>query len=170
MQCLYILLTPESVQYCVGFFSTLPLFHRTVQAEYSSFESYKFQYTILQNSNFWAAASEGVGNPAALRISIQKQIKYLVKTAVSPSWLFYRRLKNSFTLFSIQRKTATLTLVQPPGYVEFVRRDLVMFWGYKIRVKWAHSQLSRWSGAFVREQLKFAEKSAMRLNLKVCPY
>ena len=31
MQCLYILLTPESVQYCVGFFSTLPLFHRTVK-------------------------------------------------------------------------------------------------------------------------------------------
>ena len=30
MQCLYILLTPESVQYCVGFFSILPLFHGTV--------------------------------------------------------------------------------------------------------------------------------------------
>ena len=33
MQCLYILLTPGSVQYCVGFFSTLPLFHRTVRHE-----------------------------------------------------------------------------------------------------------------------------------------
>ena len=31
MQCLYILLTPESVQYCVGFFSALPIFHRTVR-------------------------------------------------------------------------------------------------------------------------------------------
>ena len=30
MQCLYILLTPKSVQYCVGFFSTLRLFHGTV--------------------------------------------------------------------------------------------------------------------------------------------
>ena len=30
MHCLYILLTPESVQYGVGFFSTLPLFHGTV--------------------------------------------------------------------------------------------------------------------------------------------
>ena len=31
MQYLYILLTPERVQYCVGFFSTLPLFHGTVR-------------------------------------------------------------------------------------------------------------------------------------------
>ena len=31
MQCLYILLTPESVQYGVGFFSTLRLFHGTVK-------------------------------------------------------------------------------------------------------------------------------------------
>ena len=30
MQCLHILLTPESVQYGVGFFSTLRLFHGTV--------------------------------------------------------------------------------------------------------------------------------------------
>ena len=31
MQCLDILLTPESVQYGVGFFSTLRLFHGTVR-------------------------------------------------------------------------------------------------------------------------------------------
>ena len=32
MQCLHILLTPENVQYGVGFFSTLRLFHGTVCA------------------------------------------------------------------------------------------------------------------------------------------
>ena len=37
MQCLYILLTPETVQYCVGFFSTLPSFHRTVHDWFMTF-------------------------------------------------------------------------------------------------------------------------------------
>ena len=37
MQCLDILLTPESVQYGVGFFSTLRLFHGTVGKEKDDF-------------------------------------------------------------------------------------------------------------------------------------
>ena len=50
------------------------------------------------------------------------------------------------------------TPVQPPGYQEYDRCDLGLFWGYKIRVKWAHSQLSRWSGTFFRVHLKIVEK------------
>ena len=59
-----------------------------------------------------------------------------------------------------------ITPVQPPGYQEYDQCDLGMFWGYKIRIKWAHSQLSRWSGTFFRVQLKIVENKCNKTEFE----
>ena len=58
------------------------------------------------------------------------------------------------------------TPVQPPGYQEYDQCDLGMFRGYKIRVEWAHSQLSRWSGTFFRVHLKIVEKKCNKTEFE----
>ena len=58
------------------------------------------------------------------------------------------------------------TPVQPPRYQEYDQCDLGMFWGYKIRAKWAHSQLSRWLGTFFRVHLKIVKKKCNKTEFE----